>query len=113
MKLPTLPADKANHVIYGYTIGTVTLLMLNTLIFILLTYSINIFDVKTVLMLQLILPILSALIGGKLKEMLDAKANKIAISKGVRKPHSVESADIKFTSFGGAMVSLIILAMLI
>lgn len=89
MKLPSLPADKANHALYGAAIFIVVAVI-----------------VRLTPLADLARPIgfAAALLLGVLKEGADAAANRKAIARGESPPHSVERQDMAFTAGGAALL---------
>jgi hypothetical protein len=88
MQLPQLPADKANHAIYGATIfaavgGVVAHLGRPDL--------------------AQPLGALGALLAACVKEVVDYALNRRAIAAGLPPPHGVEAADILATTAGALL----------
>lgn len=81
MKLPMLPQDKANHVIYGAAIALAVGLVFGPLVGLLMAGA-----------------------AGLAKELADRQANKRAAAKGELPPHGVERADLVATACGGLLV---------
>jgi ABC-type lipoprotein release transport system permease subunit len=88
MKLPMLPADKANHLIAGALIFTVAAALAGAV------------GVKAAQLLGLF----AAVAIGALKELLDHLANRRAAAADLPPPHGVEFMDTLFTSAGGLLV---------
>lgn len=88
MPLPSLPQDKANHVVYGAAIA-------------LSVYAIGLFiDPNHAALAGLI----SAVFAGTFKEAFDRWANIVAARAGLPPPHGVEFMDAAATWSGGAVV---------
>lgn len=91
MNLPTLPADKANHVLYGQAIA---------LSFAALARALGHNPAAWA--------VAGAAIFGIGKELLDRLANRRAIKAGLPPPHGVEFADFAATLLGGASVGAVL-----
>lgn len=90
MRLPVIPADKANHFLYGALIGIVVKLVC------------TFFGVGPV---SLLLMLAAGGIIGFLKEVLDYRANKKAQAAGQAAPHGVERLDMLWTLYGSMAVT--------
>jgi hypothetical protein len=88
MNLPQIPADKANHALYGAAIFVVAGWLATHLGFV--PYA------------RLIGAATAALFGA-LKELADDHANERATAAGLPPPHEVSASDA-FTTTGGAML---------
>ena len=93
--LPQVPADKAQHFIYGAVIAA-----LSTLALFLLARAL-----RVPLPLAPIAAAGVAALAGKAKEVMDAKANAKAAAEGEPPPHEVSSADIRWTAIGGVVAA--------
>lgn len=91
MKLPLLPQDKANHVVYGMVICFIVAMLL--------TLIIPKFQASLVGFL------VTAMIGGG-KEYLDYRANQKARSAGQIETHGADLVDFIATIAGGLVVLL-------
>lgn len=88
MGLPMLPADKANHALYGAAIFlAVGAVVAHT------PYA----------PAARLAGVVAAFATGLLKEVLDARANRAAVARGEAPPHGVEGADVLATA-GGALL---------
>lgn len=85
MNLPTLPADKAQHVIYGAAIFSVVALACTALGLGPLARPAG---------------ALAALLAGVAKEALDWADNHAALAMGLPPPHSVDPGDVVATEAG-------------
>jgi len=83
MPIPIIPADKANHVVYGAAIAAVLSIILGPLP-----------------------ALLAAGLVGALKELADAVSNWQARRAGLVPMHGVEWLDFAATLAGGALVAL-------
>lgn len=90
MNLPTLPADKAQHVIYGAAIAAVAGPL-----------SVH-FGIQPAGAVALA----AAAVVGIVKEAADWLANRKATAAGLLPPHGVEWQDAAATVIGGALVAL-------
>jgi hypothetical protein len=88
MNLPSLPADKANHALYG------------ALIFILVGAVLTLIGQAAVARPA---GVAAAVVVGLLKELLDWRANRAAVAAHMPPPHGVEKADLVATG-GGALL---------
>lgn len=89
MKLPMLPQDKANHVIYGSVAGLAAV-VLSAFIPILQSYLVFV-------------PVMAGVLVGAGKEGLDYYMNK---TSNLAKPaHSVDLMDLVYTAGGGGLIS--------
>lgn len=89
MSLPTIPQDKANHVIYGAAIFA-------------LAGWLAVAAGQGLLARQI--GVVAAFVVGIAKEAADAWANARARARGLPAPHGVEAADAVATT-GGAMLA--------
>jgi ABC-type uncharacterized transport system permease subunit len=83
MNLPQLPADKANHFVYGACIATVVSLVTHHP-----TYG-----------------LLAAVAAGVVKELIDAAQNYLATKNPMVGPHGVSILDAAATVAGGVVAS--------
>lgn len=88
MSLPTLPADKANHAIYGVLVFTIVYLVL---------HHTRLLGAHPHVAMALVFV---AAVG---KELDDWLANQSALARGQLPPHSAELADVLATCAGGAI----------
>lgn len=95
MSLPTLPADKANHTLYGAVIFSGAAAASHPLG--LGAYA-------------LLLGIVAAVLLGSLKEWLDWRANQRAAAAGLGPAHSVEVNDAMATLAGALLCAVAVLA---
>jgi hypothetical protein len=94
MTLPQLPADKANHVVYGVAIAlTAKQLALTAMMFGLDVF----FDPSTI-------GLAAAVAFGVGKEAFDEIANVLAVGRGEPEPHGVDILDAIATASGGLAV---------
>jgi len=103
VSLPTIPYDKSLHVNYGVLISAVSLILIA-------------FVLRGLHWPLYIAPPLSALFSGvmgKLKEVWDKEQNQKAAVAGLDPPHTVEVADIRYTFWGGCLVSIPALLLLV
>lgn len=96
MSLPTLPADKAMHVIYGAATASLAGLL-----------SVH-FGIQPAGLVALA----AAAAVGVLKEAADLIANRRAEAAGLLPPHGVEWQDAAATAIGGALVAAPLLVVL-
>lgn len=89
MKLPLLPQNKANHVIYGAVVSCA---------FVAATLTLGVLPVGWVPLATLA----SAAAVGALKEYMDHRANKQADRELMVRPHTVDPTDVAWTAVGGA-----------
>jgi hypothetical protein len=89
--LPTIPADKANHIIYGAAIG---LLAQATCLFLKHPEA------------SPLASLLTATIIGAITEAGDAWDNHLQRKAGFPARHGVETWDVVATSFGGLLVGI-------
>jgi hypothetical protein len=88
MNLPQLPADKANHAIYGAVI----------------------FDACFLLTKNLLVSLVVVVVIAVLKEISDAVINWRATGDPMHGPHGVEVLDAVATCFGGVLAALPVVA---
>lgn len=88
MNLPQLPADKANHALYG------------ALIFVVVG---AIATATGHAQLARVVGAGAALLAGCLKELSDWLLNRRAVAAGLPPPHSVEAADVLATTAGAML----------
>ena len=110
--LPQVPADKANHALWGYLVA---LAVFGVACGAALAWNASArWPVPLALMLigALVLAPIGAYAVGRVKEWADARANARAAAAGLPPPHSVEVADANATLAGGAMFALPVLLVL-
>ncbi|MEJ7139159.1 hypothetical protein [Amphibiibacter pelophylacis] len=101
MKLPIVPQDKANHVIYGAAVGLCALLALAAL------RALGGWTPGPELTRwTLLAPTLAATAIGIAKEIADELNNRRAIAQGRKPPDTVEAMDAIATALGGVAVSV-------
>jgi hypothetical protein len=105
MPLPTLPADKANHHLYGAWI-TVTVFIACMLLAMQL-------QAPGIMVLAPFAGVLAALLAGLHKEWRDSVANARARAAGQPEPHQVSAHDVRATVLGGLPVVLPWLTLLV
>jgi hypothetical protein len=94
MTLPQLPADKANHVVYGVAIALIAKQAAVTA----MLFGLDVFfDPATI-------GLAAAIAFGVGKEAVDEIANVLAVGRGEPEPHGVEIFDALATSSGGLAV---------
>lgn len=89
LKFLLLPQDKANHVIYGAVVSSLS------------AAAVLAAGVTPVSWTPLI-AMASATATGVIKEVMDHRANKLADKQLLVRPHSVEPLDVAWTAAGGA-----------
>lgn len=89
--MPTIPHDKALHILAGLLVYIATVAVLAVL---LPGYSTGPLG---------LLGVLAAALAGAIKELADMAANADAKDAGQPPPHSVEVADLLFTLAGGLL----------
>jgi len=106
MKLPVIPEDKANHMVYGAVIAGIgsTVSMLTILLFFNTVWQPWQHSISATL------GILCSIFAGSAKEFLDNRNNIKNIALGLPPVHGVETLDIVATVQGGiiSMIPLII-----
>lgn len=102
MKIPTIPYDKSLHVNYGVIISALTILV----------GAVALLLLRWPLWFAPLAGVLAAGVIGKLTEMRQAQLNAEEVAAGRPPKHSVESADIRFTGWGGILVALPALTLL-
>lgn len=93
MKLPTIPADKANHYFYGGQVGMVAAI----------TSALLGHPETAGLFANL-----AALAAGCVKELIDWLANRAAVAAGLPAPHTVDPNDVLATWLGGLQVQAVL-----
>ncbi len=83
----TLPADKANHIIFGFLVGFAAA-------------ALAVWAGRPSFAGPLATT--AATVVGGLKELADQAANQAAVAAGQREPHTVDPADVLATGLGGA-----------
>jgi hypothetical protein len=103
MDLPLIPQDKANHTVYGSIIASI--ICSATTIFMLLfdIYTDKLYEQH---LIAAVIGLSAATAAGVIKELIDKRANNIAIKLGLVPPHSVEIADALYTTQGGIIAAL-------
>ena len=104
MNLPIFSQDKANHVIYGAIIAAIMSSLVSLVIPIIPIFNLISYSQQHIV--SAIVGLLSAAAGGLIKEMMDKKANDIAIKLEQPVLHSVEKADFLYTVQGGMIISI-------
>ena len=93
MKIPSIPADKAQHFTYG---ALIALLALYSAIFL----GLDQWAAK-------LIGVVAAISAGLIKEyVLDLRANKTAEAAGSPLPHEISAGDVIATVLGGVVVWL-------
>lgn len=103
MQLPVIIQDKANHFIYGAIISAVSIIISYL-------FLDDRLPAGLVLLLVAVIGILSSVIMGLVKELMDLKANLAAKKIGQPPPHGVEIADAVYTAIGGILPAVPFLA---
>lgn len=104
MKLPMLAMDKANHYIYGTWLGVFG----GTIVLAIAANINHSFTDAQTLIAAASAAIITALTGGKIKELMDARSNEKAIDEGYLPEHEVSNADMLATMFGAYPVAIIL-----
>lgn len=94
--------DLANHEVYGARIASPAAAVVAAVATLVTALGVA----QWALLLAAAAAVLSAAAAGKVKEMLDARANKKAAAAGLEPPHTVEGADIVATARGGVVVAI-------
>lgn len=97
MKFPTIPYDKSLHVNYGAAVAAFMLAVLYAA-----AYAVRLPAPRWAAIP--IIALIVVLVVGKVKEILDERSNEAEVLAGRPPLHSVETWDIRFTVFGGALV---------
>lgn len=100
MPIHLIPQDKANHQVYGARIAAVAAA------FTAAALTLQGGPGAGALLWAAVAGLSCALLAGRLKEWLDARANAAAEAAGLPPPHGVERADIVATVWGGVTVAV-------
>lgn len=103
MKLPTIPYDKSLHMNYGAIIAAVVSIAAFLL---LIVFAAHKGGRLSALLFAPLCGLVASLIGARVKEILDNRANRAAAAAGEAPPHSYEIADQKWTVMGGLVVAV-------
>lgn len=91
MQLPSLPADKANHVVYGAIIGAIAAIIAHKYL------PVHVGEFSTLVVIT----------AGLLKEAVDWISNQLAAKAGKPATHGVEGWDFMATVCGGLLVNVL------
>jgi hypothetical protein len=109
MALPTIPWDKSLHMNYGALIASTFILLACLTAFLVRKFA----GITLVLWPIPIVGYVVTYAFGRAKEFLDQRANDDAIAHNQPPPHGVETEDWQKTTWGGAIVCIPVLIVLL
>lgn len=109
MALPTIPWDKSLHMNYGALIAATFIILCSIVAFLVRMVA----GVMPALWPIPIFAYVVAFAFGRAKEFMDQRANDKAAEAGLPPPHGVETEDWQKTTWGGFIVALPVLVVLL